>query len=179
MPKAGCGRKFRRMELYVLRHGIAEDRQTWKGARDSERPLTLKGLERLHQIVDAMEALELEFERVLSSPFRRARQTAELVSDRLKLGAHLEFTPHLAIPPSSARLIEQINALRPLPASVLLVGHEPHLSELISLLVTGGPGLGLTLRKGGLAKLEVEGLQAARCGTLEWLLTPRQMRLMR
>lgn len=166
------------MELYLLRHGIAEDRQTWKGPRDSERPLTLKGLQRLHQIAAALQALKLEFDLVLASPFRRARQTAELLTDRLKLESRLQFSPHLAIPPASARLIEQLNAARPLPSSVLLVGHEPHLSELISLLVTGSPGLGLTLKKGGLAKLEVAGLQAARCATLEWLLTPKQMRLM-
>jgi len=55
----------------------------------------------------------------------------------------------------------------------LLVGHEPYLSSLISLLSTGGPNLSLTLKKGGLCRLEAEPLRCARCASLEWLLAPR------
>jgi phosphohistidine phosphatase SixA len=58
---------------------------------------------------------------------------------------------------------------------VLLVGHEPHLGELTSLLVAGQAGCGFTFKKGGLARLTTEALKAGRCATLEWLLTPRQM----
>src|SRR2546430_12625846 len=62
---------------------------------------------------------------------------------------------------------------RPAPESVLLVGHEPYLSNLVSLLCAGGPNLSLTLKKGGLCRMEVEQLRAARCAHLEWLLAPR------
>ncbi len=60
----------------------------------------------------------------------------------------------------------------------MLVGHEPYLSTLISLLLSGDGGLQVEMKKGGLCKLSVESLKHGRCAKLEWLLTPRQMRLM-
>jgi len=60
----------------------------------------------------------------------------------------------------------------------LLVGHEPYLSELISLLVAGDSSLCVVMKKGGLCKLSVETLKHGRCACLEWLLTPKQMALM-
>jgi phosphohistidine phosphatase SixA len=60
---------------------------------------------------------------------------------------------------------------------VLLVGHEPYLSGLISLLCTGGPDLALTMKKGGLCRLGVEVLSCGQCATLEWLLSPRVLGL--
>ncbi len=71
------------------------------------------------------------------------------------------------------RLIEQIQALRPEPSSIVLIGHEPFLSGLISLLCTGGTGLMVILKKGALCRLEIEKLAAAQCASLEWLLQPR------
>lgn len=65
-----------------------------------------------------------------------------------------------------------------MPENLLLVGHEPDLSKLISLLVAGKIGPGFALKKAGLAKLEVESLRAGQCATLAWLLTPTQMNLM-
>src|SRR5258708_7959635 len=64
------------------------------------------------------------------------------------------------------------------PGEVLLVGHEPNLSELISLLVSGDARLSITMKKGGLCKVSAEILAARRCASLEWLLTPKQMGLM-
>ena len=61
---------------------------------------------------------------------------------------------------------------------ILLVGHEPYLSRLISTLVTGSSALPLVMKKGGLCKLSIDTLRFGRCATLEWLLTPRQLRLM-
>jgi phosphohistidine phosphatase len=166
------------MDVFLLRHGIAEEPQARSGRPDSERRLTDKGIQRVQQIARAMRAMELEFELILSSPFPRARETAEIVAGFLQLDDRLQLTGHLAIPPSSAKLIGQINGTQPLPQSVLLVGHEPHLSSLASLLLAGTPSVELVLKKGGLCRLEVSGLQAARCASLVWLLTPRQMLLM-
>lgn len=165
------------MDLFLLRHGIAEE-QAAPGAPDSERRLTEKGRQRVRQIAQAMRKLELELELILSSPFPRARETAEVVARALRVEHRLHFSPHLEIPPASTKLIEQLNRTRPRPRSVLLVGHEPQLSRLASLLLAGSPSVRLALKKGGLCKLEVSGLQAGRCASLCWLLTPRQMRLM-
>ena len=76
------------------------------------------------------------------------------------------------------KLVELLNHLQPSAESVLLVGHEPYLSGLISLLVSGNASFAVVMKKGGLCKLSTESLQPGRCATLEWLLTPKQMALM-
>ena len=76
------------------------------------------------------------------------------------------------------KLVELLNHLQPTPESVLLVGHEPYLSGLISLLVSGEGTLSVVMKKAGLCKLTTESLKHGRCASLEWLLTPKQMALM-
>ena len=90
----------------------------------------------------------------------------------------LKFSNALAPGGQAAILLRQLAREKPVPGTILLVGHEPDLSRLISLLVTGGMQLQLDFKKGGLCKLEVEKLRAGKCATLAWLLTPRQMRTM-
>ncbi len=84
------------------------------------------------------------------------------------------------IPGANPRqLAEELHALAPAPESVLLVGHEPYLSRLISLLVSGDPDFAVALKKGGLCKLLItDRFRAGRCAELQWLLTPKQMELM-
>jgi phosphohistidine phosphatase len=167
------------MDLYILRHGIAVDHGAPGYPKDSDRPLTPKGERKLWQAAEAMEALDLSFDLILSSPYARARQTAELTASAFNAARKLEFSDTL-IPSGKVKdLITVINDRKPLPDSVLLVGHEPHLSELISLLVCGNAAPVLLMKKGGLCKLTCESLKPARCATLEWLLTPKQMALMR
>jgi phosphohistidine phosphatase SixA len=76
------------------------------------------------------------------------------------------------------RLIDDLAHRRPALQNPLLVGHEPYLSSLVSFLLTGGPGLDLVFKKGGLCKLGILKLRPGRCAVLEMLLTPRQMALM-
>ena len=166
------------MNLFLLRHGIAVERGTPGYSRDSDRPLTPKGERRLANIADAMEAMGLTFDLILSSPYVRARQTAEIVADALGLKQKLEFSEALTPDGDAKALIAELNRLGPEPGNVLLVGHEPFLSALVSLLTTGEPRLALDFKKGGLCKLEAETLRPGRCATLAWLLTPRQMGLM-
>ena len=77
------------------------------------------------------------------------------------------------------KLIQRILTLKPPPENILLVGHEPDLSNLIFWLVTGKTGAGFALKKSGLAKLKIKKLRAGKCATLAWLLTPAQLKLMR
>ena len=167
------------MNLYLLRHGIAVEPRTPGFETDSERPLIPKGERRLHSAAAAMKKLELTFDLVLSSPFLRARQTAEIVAGELKLKKRLEFFDGL-VPGGSPRvLIHALNELRPAPENILLVGHEPYLSRLISLLVSGSAdAAAIEMKKGGLCKLEVAELGHGRCAQLAWLLIPAQMELM-
>jgi phosphohistidine phosphatase len=166
------------MNLYLLRHGLAVEPGTAGYAQDADRPLTPKGERKLWQIAEAMQALEISFDLILFSPYVRARQTAEIVAEALKARKKLEFS-EILIPGGSAKnLIELLDRRTPAPESVLLVGHEPYLSDLISLLVSGDARFAVVMKKGGLCKLAVELLRPGRCAALEWLLTPKQMELM-
>jgi phosphohistidine phosphatase len=117
--------------------------------------------------------METTFDVIFSSPLVRARETAEIVERGLRLHGRLELTEHLGPSGDMEKLVHQLNKVRPAPESILLVGHEPYLSSLISLLCTGGSHLSLTLKKGGLCRIKVESLSVARCASLEWLLSSR------
>jgi len=145
---------------------------------DSERSLTPKGKRQLQQTAAAMRKMGLRFDLILSSPYLRAKQTAEIIAKSLKLKKRLKFSDALAPDGSPENLIRQLIESKPAPGKVLLVGHEPYSSRLISLLTTGREDLMIDFKKGGLCKLEIGKLSHGRCGTLVWLLTPKQMRLM-
>ena len=167
------------MNLFILRHGIAVERDPVSFPDDSRRPLTLKGEDRLKTICEAMKALELSFDYLLSSPFRRASQTAEIVADAMGLKKVLAFRDELAPEGDPKALVKYLAKLEPTPENVMLVGHEPYLSAFISLLISGEAAAGIDLKKGGLAKLEIESqLRFGPCAKLAWLLTPKQMALM-
>jgi len=165
------------MNLYLLRHGVAVERGTRGYENDDERPLTPKGRRKLRCAVKAMRAMDLSFDAILSSPLVRARQTADMVGKGLH--KKVTLTEHLAPGAKFATLIRYLRGLKPTPENALLVGHEPDLSELASLLMAGSAdALAITFKKGGLCKLSAEQLQAGKCASLEWLLAPSQMELM-
>jgi phosphohistidine phosphatase len=166
------------MNIFLLRHGLAVERGTPGYENDALRPLTPKGRKQLRQVAAALRALKLRPDTVWASPLLRARGTAELVAAELKPVSLVTLAEELAPGGRAEILVEKIRAQNPPLENLLLVGHEPDFSELISLLVTGATGSGFALKKGGLAKLEVENLTAGRCARLAWLLTPKQMKLM-
>ena len=145
---------------------------------DADRPLIPKGERRLRSVAAAMKKLELSFDLILSSPFVRAKQTAEIVASELKLKKRIEFFDGLVPGGNPKALIHALNELNPAPENVLLVGHEPYLSRLISLLVSGHADAVIEMKKGGLCRLEVVELRHGQCARLAWLLTPAQMELM-
>jgi phosphohistidine phosphatase len=161
------------MKLYILRHGDAVERGDRRYASDAERPLTPKGIKRTRQLTNALRRMDVTFDQIYSSPLVRARQTAEIVARGLDLEKNLRITNHLSTSGAYVDLVAQVENARSSSDAILLVGHEPHLSGLISLLCTGGPSLGLTLKKGGLCRLELDAAKPGRCATLEWLLAPR------
>jgi len=166
------------MNLYILRHGIAVEPGSPGYATDADRPLVPKGKRKLKEIAKGMDALGLNFDLILSSSYRRASQTAEIIACTFKPRKQVEFSEDLAPGRSPKKVLEQLTHLHPQPEDVLLVGHEPYLSDLISLLISGESGLSITMKKAGLCKLSAERLCFGRCATLEWLMTPKQMALM-
>jgi len=163
------------MEIYILRHGIAVDRGTPGYKKDGDRPLTEDGIEKIRQVAEAMLAMELKFDLILSSPYVRAAETAKIVAG--ELDEEVTFTEFLLPDGNPLELIREINDNK--PQSVLLVGHEPDLSRLISLLISGDSEAAIELKKGGLSKLTAEKLMFGQCATLHWLLTPKQLRSLR
>jgi len=167
------------MNLYVLRHAIATDRGTTGNEIDSERRLTKEGEKKMRRIARGMQSLGLSFDLVLSSPFVRARQTAEIVAETFGIEEKLTLTPHLETGGDPRRLVAEIASRYEGLDSVLLVGHEPYLSGLISVLLGGDERLAIVLKKGGLCQLQIEKLVYGRCADLEFLLTPRQLQQIR
>ncbi|HUG09518.1 MAG TPA: phosphohistidine phosphatase SixA [Opitutaceae bacterium] len=169
------------MNLYILRHAIAAhpgDPGMPAGLSDFDRPLTAEGRRKLRLSIAGIEALGVRPDLVVTSPLVRAVQTAEVFAKAVGIPrAELVVSAHLAPGGSSKELIHEINRHAQHAPDILLVGHEPDLSELIGLLCAGTPSASFELKKGGLAKLEAADLRHDRCATLAWLLTPKQMQL--
>lgn len=163
------------MELYILRHAIAVERGT-PGYRDSDRPLTPDGEKKMIRAARGMKAIGLSFDLILTSPYQRAKHTAEIVAQAFDAPDKLIITTALMPTGDPGELVAQLN--RHTADSILLVGHEPYLSSFISTLLVGDERLPLTLKKGGLCKLTVNTLKYGRCAMLQWLLTPRQLRML-
>jgi phosphohistidine phosphatase len=160
------------MNLYIIRHAIAVDEATSDYESDSERPLTDKGRKKMRQIAKALRNLGVEFDLILSSPYVRACETAEILADLFKMKDKVVFSDNLIPLGNPQLLIGEINE-KPAMDSLAIVGHEPHLSALIGLLTAEGSKLEITLKKGGVCYLSADDLHHQdHRATLEWLLTP-------
>ena len=166
------------MNLYFMRHGIAVDRaDSGAGSGDRERQLTPKGIKRMTKAARGLVTLSLSFDRILTSPLERARQTAKIVAQTLQLENRVEEVEQLS-PEQSAQ--DLLRALVPYSdqKQILLVGHEPQLSNTISVLLSGTAGAEIRLKKGALCCLEVDGLPPKKNGVLHWALAPKHLRQM-
>ncbi len=162
------------MELYVVRHAAAFERDPERWPDDSERPLTPEGEEDFRLAARGLTTLAARAEVVLSSPYVRAWSTAQILSE-LDSWASPEPTPVLepTLPPEKAaqEVISYSDA-----SYVAVVGHRPGLHELASYFLTGDDGLEITLKKGGVACIRFDGTPAPGAGELRWLLTPKVLR---
>jgi phosphohistidine phosphatase len=130
----------------------------------------------MEKIARGLQALETTLDLVLTSPAVRAVQTAKILRKTFGLERQAVVeTEHLAPTGYGDQLIELINGRYAGLEAIALVGHEPALGSLASMLISGDPGLSLTLKKGGVCRLTVDTLQYGRCATLDWLLSPAQL----
>lgn len=163
------------MELYILRHGEAGKRLP-SGGKDSERALTVSGKEELLEIAGALAKLDVRFDFVATSPLKRAVQTAEIVTTEMKVKkGKIEEWNELKPEGSRPELYRKLSQFKQ-ESSVLVVGHEPYLSTMISEIVFGSGTGGIILKKAGLAKIGLTALQPRPKGELRWLLTPRHLK---
>jgi phosphohistidine phosphatase len=162
------------VKLYLLRHGPAVERRVDRP--DFDRPLTERGRRRMRRIARALRRAGVEVEAIYSSPLVRCLQTAEAVVAELPGAPSPGVEPGLAPEGRIDELLREIAARhRAARATIVLVGHEPDLGRLLSVLLTGDRRSAFRFRKGGICLLDVPAgrLRYGRCATLEWFATPR------
>jgi phosphohistidine phosphatase len=153
------------MLLDLLRHADAGDPEAWDRP-DAERPLSDKGRKQMKRLGDHLASIGFRAEAIITSPKVRAAETAELLAERID--GKVTEDERLA---SSFDLdvIEAILREAGDPDEAMLVGHDPDFSELLSVLCAAA---GVTMRKGALARIEIDRPLRPGGGTLRWLLPP-------
>jgi phosphohistidine phosphatase len=156
------------MIVYFLRHASAGHHLA-NPTRDDKRPLDAQGIEQCTQMGRALNALDVHVDAVISSPLKRATQTASLVANEIGFDGKLQLTP--ALRPSA-----QMDAFRQLldgnakQEAVLVVGHNPSLSQFLSLLISeGAHESSVELKKGAVARVDLSSGNAM----LKWIVTPK------
>jgi phosphohistidine phosphatase len=155
------------VDIWLLRHASAEDRA--RSGRDADRALTPEGLARAERVARGLALLEPGISRVVTSPYRRARQTAEAAAKALGIP---EVSESRALEPerdAQEILVEVAESV----GDVLLVGHQPHLGALLGLLVAGGKEI--PMKKASVARVTLDGRWS---GTVRAYLPPDVLELL-
>jgi phosphohistidine phosphatase len=156
--------------IYFVRHGLAG--QFGDYSDDTVRPLTSAGQAKTRKVAERLKALDVKFDRILSSPYIRAHQTATILQSA-KLGSNIETADFLQPEQPFAPLLEWLEQVDR-AQTVAIVGHEPNLSTAAEELVFGQPIHRLVLKKAGVIALDApaQGDLRGHCG-LRWLLAPK------
>ena len=163
------------MNLYVIRHAIAAEAGP-NYEEDGLRPLTSKGRDKMKKIAQGLWELEILLDLILSSPAVRTMETAKILANRLDVKKSKVIpTAHLQVTGYADQLINEINEKYAGVENIALIGHEPYLSNLVSVLLCGQPDISMTLKKGSVCYLSVEGMHYGKCAHLNWLLSPGQL----
>jgi len=142
------------IQLYLIRHGIAVDREDPNCPPDAERPLTPKGMKRSHSAALGLRALDVKPNAVLTSPWLRALQTAEIFCETI--GYPLKKIIRSDALKGTSAPSDLLRELQAMKAKVVLCfGHEPHLHLVISHVLHTSAKI-TELKKAGLALLELE-----------------------
>ena len=156
------------MQIYLLRHAIAEDARA--GEPDAGRAVTPEGRDKLRRVMKRARAAEVSPGVILSSPYRRALETASVAAEVLDYQGKVIETQALVPDAVPVDAWEEIRALRQ-QDSVLLVSHEPLTSSLTAFLL-GSPALQVEMKKAALVRIECDRLgREPRC-VLKWMITP-------
>jgi len=163
------------MKLLVIRHAVAMEREEFAttGQSDDLRPLTVEGISEMENVALGLRREVKTLDVLATSPLVRARQTAVIVATAYGLGP-LEVTDSL-VPGASLESFEAWCGSLGEKKTVGVVGHEPHLSRLVTWLMTGKSESRIRLRKAGACLVEFDDEVRKDKGTLSWLLTPRQL----
>jgi len=159
------------MQIYILRHGIAEDRKP--GRPDSERALTDEGREKLRRVLKRARGAGVTPAAILSSPYRRALETAEIAAQELDFAGEVKRTRALIPEASPSEIWNELRALKDEPA-VLLASHEPLTGRLTAYLL-GASAVQVDVKKGALIRIDCDRVGTEPRGVLKWMVTPGVM----
>jgi phosphohistidine phosphatase len=160
--------------LCLFRHGIAEDPSP--AVLDADRALTPEGIDKTRLAAAGLRRLGFVPDVILSSPLRRAVETARILAREFEMEDAVELEPRLAGGDPPEEIVRGLRDHRG-AGCLLLVGHEPGLGMTASTLLSGSPGLvRLRFKKAGAAGIAVGSLPPRSTGELLWFLTPRQLR---
>ena len=160
------------LALYLIRHGLAAERGK-DYPDDSKRPLTNAGINALRKEANALAAIDVAFDLIISSPLVRAKQTADVLAQGLPGKPSVILSDSLSPAGSQSSLFQEL-AKHMRKASIALVGHEPNMGELAARLL-GAKG-GIEFKKGAICRIDFDVFPPKGVGTLRWLATPRMLR---
>jgi phosphohistidine phosphatase len=159
------------MILYFLRHASAGEHMA-NPKKDEKRALDKEGIEQCGYVGRALTALNVQVDTMVSSPLKRATQTASLVGNELGYEGKLQIDSALRPEATLAdfrKLLEKYSRQE----AIMVVGHNPNLSQFLGAIISdSGCEASLELKKGGVAKVEMRRTS----GTLQWCVTPKVLR---
>jgi phosphohistidine phosphatase len=160
------------MDLYILRHGKAEEAR--HGQTDSHRKLTKKGHDDIITVANWMASQEISFDLIAASPYIRAQETAAIIANTLEIPEKRLTWKNLVPEGNPDSVCREINKHTD-DKAILLVGHEPLLSALIGWIISGDDSTRVIMTKGALAKIRDFSFAQHPSGELNWLITAKQM----
>jgi len=162
------------MQLYIVRHGIAIDREDPQCPPDPERYLTEEGVEKTKGVAKGTAALGVAPDLFFTSPYVRAVQTAEIFAEALDYSRQKIRRSELLLPGAESSLLFRELAREKQASTVFLFGHAPQLDDVIATAL--GSKKHLTyLKKAGIALIELKRISPP-MGVLAWLATPKMLR---
>jgi phosphohistidine phosphatase len=165
------------MELIVVRHAIAFERDARRWPDDTERPLSPRGMMRARRAALGLKRLAPRPLKVLSSPLERARQTAAILS-QFAAWPRASLCPLLIPGNSPQELLALLGRGR--ESCIAVIGHQPDLGRVLAACLPGSVGsAAFQLRKMGVALVQFHGAARAGRGELAWLVAPRALRALR
>jgi phosphohistidine phosphatase len=162
------------MEIYVVRHGIAIDREDPKCPPDPERYLTEEGIEKTKRVAAAVAALGASPDLLLSSPYVRAMQTAEIFAGALDYSKQKIRRTDLLLPGAEPSLFFRDLAKDKQTSTLFVFGHAPQLDDIIATAL-GSKHHITSLKKAGVALIELKRVSPPN-GQLVWLAPPKLLR---
>jgi len=162
------------MQLYIVRHGIAIDREDPKCPPDPERFLTEEGIKKTKDVARGLAEVVDGADLILTSPYLRAAQTAEIVAEELGHSKQKIRKSDALLPGAEPQQLFRELAREKDLSAVFVFGHAPHLDELIATIVGSKRHIS-SLKKAGAALLELTRLSPP-SGQLIWLATPKLLR---